>query len=178
MMLTVHALAGLTLSRLAPESAPIAFSLAFLSHFVLDSIPHGDSRLNPWKHLPRLFIVGFIDAACAVLVLILFLVEPFLRFYFADPCPPGFLCDLNFPFLSNPLVAIAAFIGALLPDFLEFSHKMIFMRWGSDPLLNWFSRIHVFMHCLLRKRDVLVAVGVAIQIITFAVISIVAYRVW
>ncbi|MDO8435180.1 MAG: hypothetical protein Q7S89_00675 [bacterium] len=180
MMLTVHALAGLTLSRLAPESVPLSFSLALLSHFVLDSIPHGDSRVNSWKHIWRLFTVGFIDAACAVLVLAVFLVEPFLRFYSGPSECNGIyaLCDFPIPFLPNVLVTIAAFIAALLPDFLEFVHKMILMRWKRDPLFGWFSRIHVFMHCLLRRRDVPILVGAGIQFCTFAFLVFAASRVW
>ena len=179
MMLTVPALPGLTLSRLVPESVPLSFTLALLSHFVLDSIPHGDSRLNPWKHLWRLFTVGFIDAACAVLVLTFFLITPIRQFYdLLNSCDTTeILCRIHIP-LSNPFVVVSAFIGALLPDFLEFIHKMIIMRWKRDPLFGWFSRIHVFMHCLLRRRDVPPLVGAGIQLCTFAILVFVAYRVW
>jgi len=68
MTLTNHMLAGSLLARLFP--LPIALPLAFLSHFVLDALPHYGYRTfdERAKHIPTLFAVVIVDVIVAGLL--------------------------------------------------------------------------------------------------------------
>ena len=46
MTLTTHALVGASLAALVPEHPVAGFAVGFLSHFVLDAIPHWDYHLR------------------------------------------------------------------------------------------------------------------------------------
>lgn len=155
MMFTVHAAVGLALSALAPASTPAAFSLAFLSHCLLDALPHGDSQLE--GKLSKLFIVGFIDAVIAIIIFAIF----------------------AFKFDFNIFVLTAAFIGSLTPDFLEFLHKIIAFQYRRDILLNWFHRFHGdILHCALYKKDILLKTGVFVQLIIFLIALTLSFYLW
>jgi len=46
MVLTPHAIVGATLAGLVPEHPLVGFAFGFISHFVLDAIPHWDYQLD------------------------------------------------------------------------------------------------------------------------------------
>ena len=46
MVLTTHAVAGAALAQIIPDHPALGFSLAFVSHFILDMIPHWDYPLS------------------------------------------------------------------------------------------------------------------------------------
>ena len=46
MTLTPHAIVGAAIASTIPDQPLLGFSLAFLSHFVLDAIPHWDYKLS------------------------------------------------------------------------------------------------------------------------------------
>lgn len=46
MILTPHAIVGATLTNLFPSNPEVGFSLAFMSHYFLDMIPHAEYSLS------------------------------------------------------------------------------------------------------------------------------------
>ena len=73
-----HALTGAVIG-LSIDNPALALPLAFLSHFVLDAIPHYGSSITGDATLrSKAFTAGlYIDAvACGLLVLLLFMVHP------------------------------------------------------------------------------------------------------
>jgi hypothetical protein len=131
MLLSVHATVGAVIG--ANVSTPLlAFVLGFISHFILDIIPHGDEALikayrNDFKNRGMLYLIIF-DLASTIILL-------FLLFYSQK---------LNF----TPIV-LWGILGGVIPDVMvainEITHKH-FCRtqkihcWTHDKIsqkLNW-----------------------------------------
>lgn len=49
MTLTAHAIVGASVAQLFPNHPVLAFSAGFVSHFLLDAVPHKDYRLASFK---------------------------------------------------------------------------------------------------------------------------------
>ena len=100
-MITTHALAGVYISQQVGHPA-WAFFIGFLSHFLLDFIPHGDEYIAEWIHQKnfkrRAFLIVFSDAA-ALSLFVVFL-----------------LYKIELPQLS---ILLAGVIGAILPDIFD-----------------------------------------------------------
>lgn len=101
MFLTPHAAVGILIGT--QTTNPIAaFIFSFLSHFVLDLIPHGDQGLAKWvkaKHTKRR-AAGILAADAGVMTLLV----------------ASLVQQVNFP---HPYVTIAAVMGGILPDVLS-----------------------------------------------------------
>jgi len=119
MYLTAHTAVGILLSEASDEPEWI-FVYGFLSHFVLDFLPHGDEDVAEWiKERPRIgMIVGAVDVV---------FVAGILTLLFAISSP------------ERTTHRIAGVLGALLPDIvtnvLPYLHQHV----------SWFSflrRIH------------------------------------
>lgn len=152
MFLTVHAVVATVIGE-NTSNAFLAFVFGFVSHFILDAIPHGDQdfgkkvfglRLPEIKKDERfklMAIYGGMDA---------FTLAVFLIFLFE-----------NFAFAQNAAV-VWCIIGAILPDFLIFIYKLTETRF-----LTWFHKIHQFTHLVVSQRmkyDIPLKVGVVFQI--------------
>ena len=141
MFLTTHASVAVAIT--ASSSNPLlAFVVGWISHFLLDLIPHGDRGLNEWvekgSRLKRITAAAAIDGCIAVLF--------FLAMILAFP-----LLDFR--------VAAAAALGSVLPDVL----------WGIAeivplPPLRWYQRKHHAFQDLVSDTLSLKAGG-AVQLI-------------
>ena len=123
MYLTPHAITGGIIGEKI-GSPILAFALGFLSHFILDAIPHGDEAIgNPKNTKGRKYYIKLLMKieATDLLGLILFVI--FLKY--SD--------------ISNPLAVFAGSAGAILPDIL----------WGVNIFLdNKFLKFKERLHCL------------------------------
>lgn len=133
MFLTVHTAAATVIGKHI-ISAPLAFLLGLLSHFLLDLIPHGDSDLDSdfiksvkKKGISKKFLmIGMIDLFVLILLL----------FYFV----------YNFEFISQSHV-IWAIIGGILPDILMVIYRLTKFKW-----LKWIYDLHEKNHALITGK--------------------------
>ncbi|MBI5766016.1 hypothetical protein HZA71_02195 [Candidatus Falkowbacteria bacterium] len=155
MFITIHAVAA-TLIGKKVASAPLAFILGIISHFILDIIPHGDQKLGKKffgfsfnlipqekKGIRTLALYGIIDAF-ALIGLLLYL---FRTFEFADSDSVAW-----------------AIIGGILPDALVGIYVV-----GKFKFLKWFFELHSKIHYFWldkMKKDIPLKWGVLMQIIT------------
>ncbi len=134
MTLGTHAVVGGSLAAMVPAHPVAAFIVGFLSHFVLDSIPHYDyeilsiqkeegNKLNTDMKLGKLFIFDLLrigaDALIGLAILSLFF--------------------RNVP--AFPYVILIGAIAAMLPDALQFAY----FKLRREPL-NSLQRFHLFIH--------------------------------
>lgn len=162
MVLTTHAVAGAALAQTMPDNLALGFGLAFVSHFILDMIPHWDyplsaleksadgKKINQRFKLSPALVADFMKTgADASLGLIL----TFVFFY-----------PLN---QAAALALVAGVVGALLPDFLQF----IFYRYRPF-WLKPLQRFHLWIHATsdLNNRPVL---GIICQLVVIAIFILV-----
>lgn len=145
MVLTPHAVVGAALASafgLGPGGALVA---GFVSHFLLDSLPHWDYKLssanideeNPFNDDIPISRESLRDWAKIGLDLALGLGLIFLFF------------SLNGQGV-RVVSLLAGALGGLLPDGLQ----ILFMKLRREPLKTFF-RFHLFMHSPRRIRDTL-----------------------
>lgn len=123
MFLTVHTIAGAAIANFAPNIF-LAFIGGFLSHFLLDMIPHGDEKLNiPKDKKEQIFRLIKFTALDLVIVFLLFatLLRPLL--------------------LAKPLIIITGVFASMLPDFLMAIHILM-----PSVFTRAYSKIHTFNH--------------------------------
>ncbi len=158
MILATHGVIGALLGQVVSTNPGAAFGLGFLSHFVLDALPHWDYQLasevkNETDPLYKEFRGGAVFyrdlvkiTADALIGLVLVLVAiGFLQF--------------------DPVLALAGFVGALVPDFLQFAYAKL--RWR---LLRWLQHFHQTVHTNWRLKERPV-IGAGLQIILVVIIS-------
>lgn len=135
MTLGTHAAFGILAASVFPNDPLAAFSTGFISHFLLDTIPHWDYKLsslrtdlnNPLEtdmELGRSFFYDLMKIGTDVFVGV---VVGSLLFYF--------LGGFNF---WAPVFGAA---GAVLPDFLQF----VYMKWKHEPLIS-LQKFHLAVH--------------------------------
>lgn len=102
MFLTPHSVAAVALTQ-AVTAPGLAFVIGFVSHFLLDLVPHGDDGLNKWilkkkgSRVRKIFYVACIDSLIGgSIFLLLWAVAPRFNFW----------------------VAASAALGSVLPDIL------------------------------------------------------------
>ncbi len=150
MLLLSHAAAGALISQVVPNPV-LAFALSFVSHFVMDAIPHGDThqyeRYQRRERVRRAIAYVTMDAIAAMIFAVaLFRYAPLLY----------------------PDATAAAIAGSVLPDFLVGLYDF-----GRVRALKRFHDFHFKIHYLIihRFRDVSLPVGVGIQILVFALLK-------
>lgn len=165
MFLTVHAAAAAIIGK--KVSSPIlAFFLGILSHFILDTIPHGDQELGKkffgfvFKTIPKekkmvriLAMYGLLDA----FILIIYIIFLFRTFDFAK---------------SDSVTW--AIIGGILPDVLVGLYIL-----GSFKFLKWFYNFHDKNHHIFLRRmksDIHLNYGLTVQALLMAVAIFLIYR--
>jgi len=135
MILTNHAIVGAALAGLTPQQPLTGFAIGFLSHFLLDAIPHWDYELHSRKRdennpinddivLGKAFVKDILKVGLdgtVGLLLSLFLFAYFLHYSLID--------------------VLAGAIGAMLPDALQF----VYMKWRHEPLVS-LQRFHLWIH--------------------------------
>ena len=65
MLATTHSLLGAAIVSSIPNLS-FSLPLSFLSHFVLDSFPHSQPALKPWKITRNVVVLGLLDLLLAV----------------------------------------------------------------------------------------------------------------
>ncbi|HPW34711.1 MAG TPA: hypothetical protein PK367_03085 [Candidatus Paceibacterota bacterium] len=158
MTLTTHALIGATAAQLFPKNPLIGFFVAFLSHFIIDMIPHWDYKLKSVHKDPDHPLgVGvelkskkfLIDISKITLDLILGIGGALLILQ------PKSSYEISF-------VIFTAFAGQL-PDGFQFLYVLL----RIEPLksLQWFhNKIQTYS-----RLDVRPLYGISLQAIFFAV---------
>ncbi|MFA6131177.1 MAG: hypothetical protein WC730_02875 [Patescibacteria group bacterium] len=108
----------------------LGFFLGFICHFIIDVIPHGDSRISNAYHVKkkkRLPIAyATVDAIIAVYLL---------------------LFVFNFKEHFDQVALSASVAGSVLPDLLIGLYEITKSRF-----LKWFNKLHFFVHDILIKR--------------------------
>ncbi len=143
MFLATHATVGALIGRAAPDPVS-AFILSFVSHFLLDIVPHGDANL--YKDYKR--------GNKVKLALSYTMIDAIVTAYLVVAIAQARLFD------SGINVAMGI-VGGLLPDLLVGIFEVT-----NTKLLARFHGIHFYFHNLFvnRYRDVSFGVGVMYQL--------------
>ena len=165
MTLTTHALVGVAAARSFPKNPILAFSTAFVSHFLIDAIPHWDYNLMSFKKdqnnpLNNDIIFG----RDFVLDLLNISFDVFLAFSFA------FLIFGTANFEKN-MIVFAGIMGGISPDFLQF----IYFKVRKEPLIS-LQRFHQWIHTKWRLDDRW-AIGIFLQVVLVAIVVPVLSRI-
>ena len=154
MVLATHLVTGGALGQVISNPV-LAFLSGFLSHFLLDAIPHWDYHLaslqkNPSDKLDTNMVINH--------DFVLDLAKIFLDILI------GVVLVLVFQ------LSLWAAIGAVLPDFLQFAYFKL--KW---PVLRWLQAFHVWIHAE-KRLDNQPVLGPFLQILlvalVFAIISL------
>jgi hypothetical protein len=140
MTLTTHMAVGTAVASLFPHNPALGFGVAFLSHFVLDAIPHwdypidvksdGKNSMNNDIVLGIGFLKSFIKI-CFDGFLGLILSALFLTFLLKSG-------GYGYQFLS---ILFSGAVGGALPDFLQ----LVYMKWRHEPLIS-LQKFHIWIH--------------------------------
>ncbi len=147
MFLTVHGAIGIIIGQ--NISPPFwAFIIGFISHYILDIIPHGDT--NAPKKYKNPIHIGLIAIIDFIILIIYFL----------------FISSQINVFKISIFLAL---LGCLLPDFLQAFYfifdKKIFCLW---------QKTHNFLHALLIKKfEWNFYVGIALQFVVLILLTLI-----
>ncbi len=125
----------------------VAAAVGIASHFILDTIPHGDSYLyynyKEGKNVTKSLVYTVVDAVLAVIVLV-------------------YMLEIA-PYPSRGTM-VAAVIGAILPDFLVALAEIFPIK----PLA-WFAKTHMRIHdaVSIRIGHIRPRYGMIIQVTLF-----------
>ncbi len=145
MFLTVHAPTGIIIGQYI--SNPIlAFIIGFIFHYILDMIPHGDTKIDSkYKNPIHIGTAALFDFILLFLVLILL-----------------FFSNVN---LFKPSI-ITGMIGAMLPDILQ-GFYYIYRRKFFKKMQN----IHIFFHdAISKKYEMNFVPGIIFQLIILIIL--------
>lgn len=148
MTLTTHASLGAVIGH-AVGNPVLAFVFGFISHFLIDMIPHGDSgladnyKIHKKKQKHALAFVA-IDAVSAILFVLIIVNTK----------------DLNSVHAFSWGIA-----GSVLPDLIIGLYEVT-----KSPLLRWFNTLHFAFHdfFIKRKGDVPLYYAILAQIVLIA----------
>lgn len=147
---TVHVAAGAALGSLT-TSAPLAFSIGVLSHFLLDRIPHNDPDFPKGKARRELLVHPAVRQ---------FLLMAAIDLVFAATLMVWVLRAL--PRFPRPSL-IGGALGGILPDAF-FALSFII----PHPWFKWYNRFHEHVHFNEEKTPIPLIAGIATQIFVFA----------
>lgn len=142
MFLTVHATTGILIAE-QTGNVYLGFLAGFISHFVLDIIPHGDQNLvkdrynitSEEKKLIR--NLGLADGVVMIFTIgILYLAG----------------------FITYPILALAGIIGAIIPDYIN-AFYIFFKVW----FLKWYFEIHYQLHFIWNGFTINFRQGLIVQ---------------
>ena len=155
MFITIHAAASTIIGKQVGNPV-LAFILAFIFHFILDLIPHGDEHLGKkfmgFKIKEResfraLALYGSMDSV----VLVFFLLFLFKNFDWA-----------------NQDQIIWAIIGGIIPDFF-----IAFYKLTNFKPIKWFVNLHGKNHSFLvnkLKADLPLKYGMILQLFLISIL--------
>ncbi len=158
MILATHAIAGAAIGRLT-KNPLIAFALGFMSHFVLDAIPH-------WQYELKSRI-----SSEDIMAEDMTLNAKFIRdiFFVALDLAIGIFVSLLVfggwgAFINPPAPIIAGIAGGVLPDALQF----VFWKFRHEPLTT-LQKFHSWAHAK-GSFGYKSKLGIALQVAIAAVI--------
>jgi hypothetical protein len=148
MTLTTHATLGAVIGH-ATGNPALAFIFGFVSHFLIDMIPHGDTGLadnfRVHKRRRRQAVAYVMVDAIFALLFVLVLAN------------------------TRDIISMRTFswgiVGGVLPDLLVGLYDLT-----KSPLLRWFNRMHFYFHDFFvkRKGDVPLYYALLAQIVLIA----------
>ncbi len=159
MILAPHAIIGTAFARVVTSNPIGAFFVGFLSHFIADMIPHWEYKISNSIHpeisekisLNKEFLKDILKLSLdGTLGLIL----SFLFFYNGDP-----------------YFIIAAALGGIFPDFLQFLYGKI----KTKPLIL-FKRFHDLTHA--DKLEDKVFFGIFSQVVVVFIFVVLSYWIY
>jgi len=130
MTLTTHATLGAVIGH-GTGNPLLAFVLAFISHFLIDMVPHGDTgladnyKIHKRRRKTALAYVT-VDAVVAIVFVLLI---------------------VNTRSLGSLETFTWGIIGGVLPDLIVGVYEIT-----KTPLLRWFNRLHFFFHDFFTKK--------------------------
>lgn len=142
MFLTVHSTIGALIGQ--QVSTPVvAFILGYVSHLLVDAVPHGDEGLIPAQldeksKRNRLVLIGSLDLIGTVLI----------------------LSSLNH-FTPFTTIIIAGSLGAIAPDLLWGFSSLFAKKMPWDFLNVWHNKFH-----WLLNKPISFKFGIIIQLLT------------
>lgn len=163
MTLTTHAIVGAAAAKLFPQHYVLAFSAAFVSHFLIDAIPHWDYHLRSFKRdednpLNSDMVFG--------LNFILDMLDISFDFFLAIILPLLIFGSLEF---SQLLIVFCGVVGGVLPDALQF----VYFKFRHEPLIS-LQKFHQWIHTGTKieswKR------GVAAQFVLVAFVIFISFK--
>ncbi|MBU2575637.1 hypothetical protein KKF64_00880 [Patescibacteria group bacterium] len=141
MYITAHAAAGAAIGQFMP-SVLFAFIAGFVSHLILDMIPHGDEWIKDWKlfrtKMQRTTVAALIDL-CGVIAMTIYWI--------------------NHSDVSQLPYMLAGIAGAIAPDALWGLYELT-----KSPILKWYKIMHRTGHYLVFKTRLTVIQGFILQI--------------
>jgi hypothetical protein len=137
MIITPHAIVGASISNIFQGDLVVAFVLAFLSHYLLDMMPHTDYDITGFMDKETRTVRSIFDDLRAATHLI---------FIFIDFIVAAILCILFFVRGENSLyITLVGVFAALLPDFFQF----MFYKFKNQPWI-FFQKVHDRVHHLIK----------------------------
>lgn len=135
MILTNHAITGAMLATLTPNQPLLGFTAGFLSHFVLDAIPHWDYSLDSFKKDNN-------NPMNNDIVINKYFVKDILKIGLDGAIGLSF-AYLIFCFYMkySVLTILSGAIGAMIPDALQFAY----MKCRREPLVS-LQKFHLWVH--------------------------------
>ncbi|TAL19726.1 hypothetical protein EPN90_02515 [Patescibacteria group bacterium] len=151
MFLATHATVGAIIGRAAPNPL-LAFLGGFISHFLLDMIPHGDAHLyeNYRNHQKVKRALAYVTLDAVVTAYLILGIRSARQF-------------------DNGANVTAGIIGGLLPDLIIGVYNLIKVEW-----LTWFHNLHFFFHNFFIRRwqrDIAFSYGLTMQIVVLALMQ-------
>ena len=133
MTLTSHAVAGAAVASFFPKSPVLAFVFGFLSHFVLDAIPHGHYKINSYRREGEDKLTGDIVFGKEFIFDVLKVA--------ADGTMGLTLAYLFFAPAAGVFIVLLGASAGMLPDFLQVAYFKI----HREPLTSY-ERLHTLAH--------------------------------
>jgi len=139
MILATHVITGASIASLVPEHPAVGFIAGFVSHFILDSIPHWEYKIPPSlvghegvgkMKFDRELILGLLRI---FLDLFFGLIIAFLIFFWTKGFSVSIFCGI---------------IGAILPDILTAVSRYL----KFEPFFS-IDRFHHFIHSPKKMED-------------------------
>ncbi len=165
MILSAHAIFGSAIASLVPTNPALGFTLAFVSHLALDTIPHRDYDLASIEADPqkKTFKLNKSEKLKIQLSRDIFFVS-------IDAILGIFLSYLLFFDSNYPLIFLVGSIGSMLPDFLTFLSLIL-----KNKFLNLFFRFHSkFLHSqIILKLSQLT--GIILQFLTITIFLLIIF---
>lgn len=161
MILTSHAIIGVAAASAFPSHPILAFSVALISHYVMDAIPHWEydllsskkDRNNPLNNDITIGKDFISDLMKVSFDMFLGIALSLFVFYFLG---------LNFYSL---LILIAGIIGGIAPDFLQFAY----FRFRREPF-KFLYLFHYRIHSRNESLEKHFIIGIFLQILTVSLI--------